>query len=79
MLADHKVEMIEATLAEAHRSISGSSDVAAQLGIPRQTLDCEIRRLGIDKSGQKRSASKSVGRSFVKPFTQSSRSAAFFS
>jgi hypothetical protein len=31
---------------------------AAKLGIPRQTLESKIRRLGIDKYGQKRQASE---------------------
>jgi formate hydrogenlyase transcriptional activator len=57
-LADREVEMIEAALAECHGRIAGPSGAAAKLGIPRQTLDSKIRRLGIHKYGQKRSASK---------------------
>jgi formate hydrogenlyase transcriptional activator len=57
-LADREVEMIEAALAETHGRISGPSGAAAKLGIPRQTLDSKIRRLGIDKYGQKRPTSK---------------------
>jgi formate hydrogenlyase transcriptional activator len=57
-LADREVEMIEATLAETHGRISGPSGAAAKLGIPRQTLESKIRRLGIDKFGQKRANSK---------------------
>jgi formate hydrogenlyase transcriptional activator len=53
-LADREVEMIEAALAETHGRISGPSGAAAKLGIPRQTLESKIRRLGIDKYGQKR-------------------------
>jgi PAS domain S-box-containing protein len=53
-LEDHEVEMIEAALAETHGRISGPSGAAAKLGIPRQTLESKIRRLGIDKYGQKR-------------------------
>jgi formate hydrogenlyase transcriptional activator len=53
-LADREVEMIEAALAESHGRISGSTGAAAKLGIPRQTLESKIRRLGIDKYGQKR-------------------------
>ena len=53
-LADREVEMIEAALAESHGRISGPSGAAAKLGIPRQTLESKIRRLGIDKYGQKR-------------------------
>jgi formate hydrogenlyase transcriptional activator len=57
-LADHEVQMIEAALAESHGRISGPSGAAAKLGIPRQTLESKIRRLGIDKYGQKRPTSK---------------------
>jgi len=52
-LEDSEVEMIEAALAETHGRISGPSGAAAKLGIPRQTLESKIRRLGIDKFGQK--------------------------
>ena len=52
-LADREVEIIEAALAESHGRISGPSGAAAKLGIPRQTLESKIRRLGIDKHGQK--------------------------
>ena len=48
-LADREVEMIEAALTERHGRISGPSGAAAKLGIPRQTLESKIRRLGIDK------------------------------
>jgi len=51
---ERQVEMIEAALAETHGRISGPSGAAAKLGIPRQTLESKIRRLGIDKYGQKR-------------------------
>ena len=57
-LADREVEMIEAALAESHGRISGPSGAAAKLGIPRQTLESKIRRLGIDKYGQKRPTSE---------------------
>jgi formate hydrogenlyase transcriptional activator len=57
-LADREVEMIEAALAESHGRISGPSGAAAKLGIPRQTLESKIKRLGIDKYGQKRPTSK---------------------
>src|SRR5262249_35867407 len=57
-LADREVEMIEAALAETHGRISGPSGAAAKLGIPRQTLESKIRRLGIDKYGQKGPTSK---------------------
>jgi formate hydrogenlyase transcriptional activator len=57
-LADREIEMIEAALAESHGRISGPSGAAARLGVPRQTLESKIRRLGIDKYGQKRPISK---------------------
>ncbi len=57
-LADREVEMIEAALAESHGRISGPSGAAAKLGIPRQTLESKIKRLGIDRYGQKRATSK---------------------
>jgi formate hydrogenlyase transcriptional activator len=57
-LAARELEMIEAALAESHGRISGASGAAAKLGIPRQTLESKIRRLGIDKYGQKRQTSK---------------------
>jgi formate hydrogenlyase transcriptional activator len=57
-LADQEVEMIEAALAETHGRISGPTGAAAKLGIPRQTLEWKIRRLGIDKYGQRRPTSK---------------------
>jgi formate hydrogenlyase transcriptional activator len=56
-LADREVEMIEAALADCHGRISGSSGAAAKLGIPRQTLESKIRRLGINKHGLKRQSS----------------------
>jgi formate hydrogenlyase transcriptional activator len=53
-LLDREVEMIEAVLAECHGRISGPSGAAAKLGIPRQTLESKINRLGINKYGLKR-------------------------
>jgi formate hydrogenlyase transcriptional activator len=52
-LTDREIEMIEAALAESRGRISGPSGAAAKLGIPRQTLESKIRRLGIDKYGQR--------------------------
>ena len=57
-LEDREIEMIKGALAETHGRISGSSGAAAKLGIPRQTLESKIRRLGIDKYGQSPPASK---------------------
>jgi formate hydrogenlyase transcriptional activator len=53
-LADRELEMIEAALTECHGRISGPSGAAAKLGVPRQTLESKIRRLGIDRYGRKR-------------------------
>jgi PAS domain S-box-containing protein len=41
-------EMIESALAQSHGRIAGPVGAAAKLGIPRQTLESKIRRLGID-------------------------------
>jgi formate hydrogenlyase transcriptional activator len=57
-LADRELEMIEAALAESHGRTGGPSGAAAKLGIPRQTLESKIQRLGIDKYRHKRPASK---------------------
>jgi PAS domain S-box-containing protein len=53
-LSDREVEMIEAALADCHGRISGPSGAAVKLGIPRQTLESKVRRLGINKYGLKR-------------------------
>jgi formate hydrogenlyase transcriptional activator len=53
-LEDSEVEMIEAALEDTHGRVSGPSGAAAKLRIPRQTLESKIRRLGIEKYGQKR-------------------------
>ena len=58
VLADRELETIEAALEESHGRIAGPSGAAARLGIPRQTLESKIRRLGIDKYKHKRPASK---------------------
>src|SRR5467141_4069714 len=42
-------EMIEAALAESQGRISGPTGAAANLGLPTQTLDSKIKRLGINK------------------------------
>src|SRR5882724_7975994 len=51
VLDDREKEMIETALADSHGRISGPSGAAARLGIPRQTLESKIKRLGIDKYG----------------------------
>jgi formate hydrogenlyase transcriptional activator len=48
-----EIEMIENALAESHGRISGAAGAAAKLGIPRQTLESKIRRLGINRYGGK--------------------------
>ena len=58
VLADRELEMIEAALAESHGRIGGPSGAAAKLGIPRQTLESKIQRLGIDKYRHKRATSE---------------------
>jgi formate hydrogenlyase transcriptional activator len=55
-LSDREVGMIEAALADCHGRISGPSGAAAKLGIPRQTLESKIRRLGINKYGNPQSS-----------------------
>jgi formate hydrogenlyase transcriptional activator len=55
---DRELEMIEAALAETQGRISGPSGAAARLGMPRQTLESKIGRLGIDKYKHKRSTSR---------------------
>ena len=57
-----EVEMMETALAESHGRISGPSGAGAKLGIPRQTLESKIRRLGIYKYGQKRQIPNSITR-----------------
>jgi len=56
-LSDREIELIEAALAECHGRIAGPSGAAAKLGIPRQTLESKIKRLGINKYGLKRPSS----------------------
>jgi transcriptional regulator with GAF, ATPase, and Fis domain len=58
VLADRELEMIEAALAESHGRIAGPSGAATRLGIPRQTLESKIRRLGIDKYKHKRATAE---------------------
>jgi formate hydrogenlyase transcriptional activator len=53
-LADRELEMIEGPLAESHGRICGPAGAAAKLGIPRQTLESKVRRLGIDRYWRKR-------------------------
>ena len=48
-LIDHEKEMIETALREAAGLISGPTGAATKLGIPRQTLESKIRKLGINR------------------------------
>jgi formate hydrogenlyase transcriptional activator len=48
-VAQHEKELIEAALKESKGRVSGPAGAAAQLGIPRQTLDSRIKALGVDK------------------------------
>ena len=46
---DNERQLIEGALAESHGRVSGGSGAAAKLGIPRQTLESKILKLGINK------------------------------
>jgi formate hydrogenlyase transcriptional activator len=48
-LAERERAMIESALREAEGLISGPTGAAAKLGIPRQTLESKIRKLGISR------------------------------
>jgi formate hydrogenlyase transcriptional activator len=48
-LIDHEKEMIETALREAEGFVSGPTGAATKLGIPRQTLESKIRKLGINR------------------------------
>ena len=48
-LAERERAMIEKALREAQGLISGPAGAAARLGLPRQTLESKIRKLGIDR------------------------------
>src|SRR6266478_1802274 len=48
-LVEREKEMIEAALREADGLISGPTGAATKLGIPRQTLESKIRKLGINR------------------------------
>jgi transcriptional regulator with GAF, ATPase, and Fis domain len=47
-LAERERAMIENALREAEGLISGPAGAAAKLGLPRQTLETKIRKLGVD-------------------------------
>jgi formate hydrogenlyase transcriptional activator len=48
-LVEREKEMIEIALRETMGQISGPTGAAARLGIPRQTLESKIRKLGINR------------------------------
>jgi formate hydrogenlyase transcriptional activator len=48
-LVEREREMIENALRETEGMISGPTGAAAKLGIPRQTLESKIRKLGINR------------------------------
>jgi formate hydrogenlyase transcriptional activator len=48
-LALREKTMIESALREAQGKISGPTGAAAKLGLPRQTLESKIKRLGIKR------------------------------
>jgi formate hydrogenlyase transcriptional activator len=48
-LMDHEKEVIENALREAEGLVSGPTGAATRLGIPRQTLESKIRKLGINR------------------------------
>jgi formate hydrogenlyase transcriptional activator len=48
-LAEREKVMIENALSEAEGLVSGPTGAAAKLGVPRQTLESKIRKLGINR------------------------------
>jgi formate hydrogenlyase transcriptional activator len=48
-LAQREKAIIESALLDAHGVIGGATGAAAKLGLPRQTLESRIRKLGIDR------------------------------
>ena len=48
-LTTHEKTMIESALREASGRVSGATGAAAILGLPRQTLESKLRKLGIDR------------------------------
>jgi formate hydrogenlyase transcriptional activator len=48
-LLSREKEIIETALTESRGRITGAAGAAAKLGIPRQTLESKIKRLGINK------------------------------
>jgi formate hydrogenlyase transcriptional activator len=48
-LAEHEREMLEAALRQSEGVVGGPTGAAVKLGIPRQTLESKIRKLGINR------------------------------
>ena len=48
-LVEREKEMIEDALRESEGAISGRTGASAKLGLPRQTLESKIRKLGINR------------------------------
>jgi formate hydrogenlyase transcriptional activator len=48
-LAEHEREMLESALRESEGVVGGPTGAAVKLGIPRQTLESKIRKLGINR------------------------------
>src|SRR5437899_12386418 len=48
-LAEQEREMLEAALRESEGVVGGPTGAAIKLGIPRQTLESKIRKLGINR------------------------------
>src|SRR5256884_1877206 len=48
-LAEREKEMVETALREAEGLVSGPTGAATKLGVPRQTLESKIRKLGINR------------------------------
>jgi formate hydrogenlyase transcriptional activator len=54
-LLRHEKDMIETALRDARGVVGGPTGAAAKLGIPRETLNSKIRKLGIKRDRYKRS------------------------
>ena len=48
-LVEHEKEMLEAALRQSEGVVGGPTGAAVKLGIPRQTLESKIRKLGINR------------------------------
>ena len=48
-LIEHEREILEAALRESEGVVGGPTGAAVKLGIPRQTLESKIRKLGINR------------------------------